>query len=520
MKNNLIGVIVGIIVTLIIALYAGVSTAEGSTTPMIIIGAIAGLIIMVSLKDKVWMLLVAAPFLTLKMPGALGKFVFFEVALAIVLPFYLFNIFFKRTRPTWNRNKYLDFFIALFGILTIALLIRFPFGLLVLSDAGAEYINSKAYVHIGLGLVFYVAVSTIKTNHKTLIKTALICVFVSLAAALLQAVLKGQRYDIEGGALTQGRFGAFLSLGLWLTLFSLCRCGLFEMLRKPWYAISFLVGSVFVTLSGFRSRLAMIGLYFIATCIVRRRYMEMLVAPGIGFFFFFIFVGAFGATKLPYGIQRAISFIPIIEVKEDIRTGAEASSEWRFQMWEWAMDPSKDYIHDRIWGDGFAQEKEEFTRLNRETVISRNKSNKEIFASRGLWHSGPISTIHRYGFVGLGIALLILLGNTYYGMIACKIYYRQKYGWAVLFVLIPRVVELFFWTLVFGDIGSFYLVINSSVLIKLFLYTAQKDGLYVPVSVKEEYVPLMIRKARQESTEQMGIPFSTQGNSLTAAKGK
>ena len=38
------------------------------------------------------------------------------------------------------------------------------------------------------------------------------------------------------------------------------------------------------------------------------------------------------------------------------RVNAEASMNWRFEMWEWALDDREHFIQDKVFGDGFSRD--------------------------------------------------------------------------------------------------------------------------------------------------------------------
>lgn len=491
MNNNIIGIVVGVIVTLLLALYAGTSTAEGSDTPLIIIGAVIFLIVMVALKDKVWTLLVISTLMQLSLPSPLSKFQSFELILVAVIPFYIFNIFFRRATLTWNGNKYCDFFVFLFSILLIALMVRYPVG--VLAIEGSEYVNSRAYFDLSIAIVFYITLSTVKTNSSILKKVIVAGVFVALLSAIINIITA--KLGFQAQDIAEERISTFTALGTWIVIFCITKYSLWDMVRKPWVAMLVLVGLAGVTMSGFRSQLGRLALIFIAASLVYRRYLDIIIAPiiSIGFIIFIAF--CFGITKLPAGIQRSISFLPV-EVRKDIQQGAEASSEWRFQMWEWALDEKEGYIKDKIWGDGFAQEKEEFIRLNLQSAMDGN--NQREFAGRGSWHNGPISAIHRMGIVGLSVILFILIFLAYYSWLAARIYCNQKFGWAVVFYLTPLIVAPIQWVLVFGDILKFYDLIIPIPVVKMLLTIARRENLYIPASKRKEYIPLMIQEAQDK----------------------
>ena len=50
------------------------------------------------------------------------------------------------------------------------------------------------------------------------------------------------------------------------------------------------------------------------------------------------------APNLPDVAQRAISFVPNIQVSERVAADAEGSVEWRIEIWEYCLSQVKDYL--------------------------------------------------------------------------------------------------------------------------------------------------------------------------------
>lgn len=484
MSNNIIGIIVGVLLTLLLALYAGTSAAEGSQTPIMVIGVVIFLIVMISLKDKVWAVLIVSLFVTYTFPGPLKKFFPYEIGVLAVLPFYFFNILFRKSPLTWNGSKFLDTFVAIFALLMIALMIRFPIGLSIFEES--EYINSRAYFDCLLAILFYVTLSTVNTDSKTLNKILLVTVCIQLLSILYS--MSVQSYGNQD--IQTERYSAFMKLGSWIVLFCMSRYSLWVMVKKPWFGFLAMMGAAGVALSGFRSSLAGLGIGYIVICLIHRRYLDILVAPILFIVSLIVIILSFGLDSLPRGIQRSVSFIPYVEVKKDIATEAENSSEWRYTMWRWAMDSRQGFIKNYVWGDGFAIEKEETIRMD----IRRSGDSQDRMASAGQWHSGPISTIHRMGFVGLFVTTLMFLFSAYYAFLACRAYSSTKQSWLVIMSLIAIITAPFEWFFVFGDITQFHKFIGPMALAKLILSCARNDGLYIPVNQQKDYIPLMIKK--------------------------
>ena len=92
---------------------------------------------------------------------------------------------------------------------------------------------------------------------------------------------------------------------------------------------------------------------------------------------------------LPYGAKRALSPLPGIEFEDSSAIhAAKASADWRFLMWEWALDPSKGYIKDYVWGDGFGQRLDEMRRERFSYRLIESGLNQQKRFARRLWQAG------------------------------------------------------------------------------------------------------------------------------------
>lgn len=492
MNNNIIGIAIGAIITIFVALYAGTSLAEGTTTPVIILGGIVGTIILVSLKEKVWFPLIIAPFISYSLPFSIfSKLTFAELALIVTTPFIAFNIFLGRIQLAWRKNPFLDLSFLGFFILIIILMIRYPIGLGL--DHENNFMGTRTYFDVMLAAFAYLLLSCLKIDIPNFKKILYIGVFSWLFFCLLGSfnTLLGYGDEISNETISGSRFSALLNPGCWMVLFCISRYGVTTMLRKPWLAITGFLGLVFVTLSGFRNMLANLGLSFFFVSLINRRYLDLFLAPVIAAIGLFVIIFSLGMDSLPMGIQRSISFLPFVEVDQEITANAAHSTEWRITMWKWALDEKENYIKDKIFGDGFAMEKDEHFRFN----YANKLGDQEEFATRGLWHSGPISTIHRMGIIGLIIVLLILFGIGYYAYLICKSFRNESYAWIVHMFFIPLVGIPVFWIFIFGEIRNIHAILFQLGAIKFVFNTAKEFSFYQPTTISQrKYIPLMIDK--------------------------
>jgi hypothetical protein len=103
------------------------------------------------------------------------------------------------------------------------------------------------------------------------------------------------------------------------------------------------------------------------------------------------------ANKLPASIQRTVSFLPVANVDLDVRANAEASSQWRLDMWSLLLPQIPHYF----WvGKGFESNTREFvTAVNMQERGLANSADSAMMS--GDYHNGPLSVIIPFGIWGV-----------------------------------------------------------------------------------------------------------------------
>lgn len=212
--------------------------------------------------------------------------------------------------------------------------------------------------------------------------------------------------------------------------------------------IGFAVGCVL--LSGFRSGVATIGLTVIAATLLHRKPVQLLMMVFGGVPILAVILVLQGSVmELPLPAQRALSFLPADWNQRAVRE-AQGSSDWRFLMWEEALT-SERFIRNKWIGDGFGFTAREMA-YQQELIMKglREADQQEYFLTVGDYHSGPIETIKRIGYLGLG-ALLIVMGI--FLRAAVKMVNRTRgtpYFPYAMYLALPLVIHPFYFIVVFG----------------------------------------------------------------------
>jgi hypothetical protein len=164
---------------------------------------------------------------------------------------------------------------------------------------------------------------------------------------------------------------------------------------KPGRAVLLLLVIGLVSLGGYRSYMILMLLTFLLVFyfegLFRTQYALVLVS-GV------VLGGALLvplANKLPLGIQRTLSFLPL-DVNPVARYDAERSTEWRVEMWKTAWPD----MHKYFWrGKGLLVSAVDME-LTNELVKQGLISSQEEAVLAGSYHNGPMTLLIPFGVWG------------------------------------------------------------------------------------------------------------------------
>ncbi|HMJ89455.1 MAG TPA: O-antigen ligase family protein [Candidatus Acidoferrum sp.] len=219
--------------------------------------------------------------------------------------------------------------------------------------------------------------------------------------------------------LRMSRIAGFSLVGTSVLYYLLARHGLAGVLsvRKPWRILIFGVVLLLCAASGYRSILLLVillisALYCLEGWFFTRWSFVALLAGGL------VFAAAIPfANKLPLGIQRSLSVLPI-NVDPVARMDAQGTTEWRLLLWKamlpelpkyiwlgkgYAIDPTAMYLTQQAYRYGFAPD----------------YANSIVV---GDYHSGPLSVYVSFGLPGV-IAFL-----AFWAACVRALWLNYKYG--------------------------------------------------------------------------------------------
>ena len=291
------------------------------------------------------------------------------------------------------------------------------------------------------------------------------------------------------------RFGMFVKISIYGIFFMYGCNPMLRVLSSAKLLIGCMLCLVGILLSGWREVLMSNGLVIMALSAVKRELWCMALL-GVLVYGGLLYLSSEGLVeKFPYGVQRCLSVLPGVEISREVRHETEHSSDWRIEMWQWALDSRTGYIQDYVWGDGFGQSVDY---LRRETVAMMRGTvmmgDQDFYASTGTWHSGVITSIHRLGYVGLVIISLVYLYGTCMMFRVCTALRGTSMYLPAIFFLMPYAGEPALFYISEGTIPKFFSTYVSLAMIKLLYCVGREQGYIIPFAVQRHYVPQLIRE--------------------------
>ncbi len=521
MNGGVIRTVILSIVLVVFSFLLGSHAADGTKTPLIILAVLCGFCVINYLgKRSWWLLFVLPPVLELVPMGVARRLPMAYICSALVLFYWLIMWIMGYVKLTWNGVRWMDCVTGLVLLYMAYSYMQHPVSMRALG-LDVDEVGGEPYFWALFAAFYYMVLSCIPFNLSGMVKvlrfTFWICILASLVAIALTVAGKGggpssmaeaAEATSMGEDMSGSRFGMFMGVSFFIghALFSAYPITL--ILISPWKLGLLLLSFVGVALSGFRTYLVTLASAGIFMSIVWRRFLILLLLIGVAYGVLLVAGSQRHLERLPFGVQRSLCIIPGVQVKPEIARNAQGSSDWRFVMWKWAFDPRLGYIKDYVWGDGFAQS---LTTIQRESSNQwrgtlGNKGDQKNYAERGLWHSGPITCIHRLGYVGLGLMSVWMLAALFLIFRCCLVLRGVQGGFYIMLFTIGFV----------GDFVAFYLSTGSSKLIfSSFSYVALakvvysilvKEGKVPPFFSFKRYVPMTIRESEEAAPRAAAEP--------------
>jgi len=456
------------------ALLLGTSLAEGGLLAFAVLGAVAAITIVLTLQDRIWVLIPVFWYL----PGKLGflPLPFSVRELAVLIAFGVFVLFLAlRFIRADAKMELLDWIVFLNIGYLVTVFVRNPVGL---SALGSGMVGGRPYFDSLIGFLAFVVLTRMTLRPKLAKVLPLFsCVaqagvsllgalthYVPSTAPLIARIYSGvdvseyvrqasgsEDSDVNRvtGLLAGAQAGILTLVSYFPPLSLLSPRHLFRF-------CCFLAVCGGFALAGFRNGISLMGFVFVMSAYFRGGLKKALFVAVTAALAVFALVSAHNAgLTLPKTAQRALSFLPG-DWDADAKGDAEGSSEWRFYMWQVVLSTDT-YIHNKLLGDGFGFTSEELQIMEQAQSGGPGfigAAEQESFLIQGAFHSGPLSAVRYVGAVGLVFYLTLLVVAAIYAWKLIRRCQGTDYFPLALFVGIPAIYEPLQYTLIFGGFDS------------------------------------------------------------------
>lgn len=505
MQNSVVKNVLAALVLVVLCFVVGSQAAESAKSSLAIIAALIGGLFLIWLGPRSWTLVFLLPPVMefFPLPGALAQLPVGYVICSGILCYWVLMWGMGYVRFKWRSLLVLDLLLLVVFVYFVFSYIRHPV-VLEIFKLDVEYVGGKEYAWCLVATAYYVAVSCIPCSYSQVQKVFSWAVRLSLICCVLGIVLS--LLGIAGGGLEQmaddamnSRFGMFAPLGAYCIYILYGQNPMVKILVSPGLVVGLCLSCIAILISGWREVL-MTNCFVIAALAFVKKELWVMILLGLLAYGGVLFLSVEGIVKeMPFGIQRCLSVAPGVEIERSIRQETEHSSEWRKEMWRWALDPRYGYIRDYTWGDGFGQSvgylRREATAMMRGTT---QMGDQDYFARTGTWHNGVISAIHRLGWVGLCIISCVYLYGAYLAFRVCFCLKGNKLYLPALFYVLPYAGMIPYFFISAGTIAKFFASYSFLAVMKLFYCVAREEGIMKPWTLRKRYVPQVIREHRDE----------------------
>jgi hypothetical protein len=372
---------------------------------------------------------------------------------------------------------------ACIALLVVVIITAFSrgWGLKILGSAtwgGMQYVNL-----IG-ALLFYLYSSHVAISPKQLTRTLRWLIVFSLMPAagfLLVFFMPSMKWveniltinqTEQAWQATEGvRWGAMQNPALWMGLFALF---IYERRSKftPAVILASALSFIMVGLSGHRGVAVLLGLTILVYMVIKRRevpffqFVKLAAVLIVVLTILYLFVG-----ELPRTFQRAVAWLPGIEVAHEANQDASSTSEWRIEFWRQLLQMVPDYL----WiGRGLA-----FNQIDAQSAsaLTSDAGTQYVFLTAvHLYHSGPLWLILDLGLAGFVSGLLFMMsGIAYYGRQLRRIPMGARWSRAYVVFYSLFVGECILFLSVFGAGKTFCVIIILASILEVIVRSAEAE---------------------------------------------
>jgi hypothetical protein len=486
-NNRQLGLILVTGLGILFALFAGNYVAEEDYTPIAaVLGGLMVLVAFFGLGSSGNLIIPICFGLTGQISLLPLPFSVRQLAVVLASGVFISGLIFKSRMK--NASVESVDYLAWFNIVWLGIVFfRNPVGINAL---GTNLVGGKPYVDFTLGVMSYVILSrqevTPKQARFIVLGTVWLSIFVSVIATIVffkpeLGAFLGKFYSEFGSfgiaenqivEVGETRLGALQGSGMTLITYCACMVNPMSMIAPgKWkYLGLYIMGFLMVMLSGFRSAFFNAILITGLSCMLRDRIEGLAkIVFSISVLGSVFILLSYTNIQLPHTFQRALSFLPGNWDSHAIQAG-EDSNEWRFDMWRTVMTSDR-YIRNKLLGDGYGFLRSEYDQMidaaHGVGYLAGSEGNKEAHMIQGTYHSGPISTIKRVGYIGLVALLMLMIKTAAYALSIIRKSVGTPFQLIALFYGLPIIILPILFIFIFGDYNDITTVLFSLGMFKM-----------------------------------------------------
>lgn len=470
--------------------------ADSAKQAALIIMVAAAMIGIIAMGKHVWIsLFLLPPFCTL-LPSVGGISLSFVIYF-VVLCYWLLLRLLGYVKFTWRKLLGADLFVLAFTILVGVAFYRRPASIGLINDLfniETEFTAARAYPEFIISAIIYICMSCIPFQKNILLKLLKWNLIITLVLSFFTGVLSlfGTLSSDDAETSRYSMFRIFSE-----TLFIVVYCGapFAKLIVSPKAIFAIFISAALAVLSGFRSMLAQFGLLFIIISIIKKESYVVVLSLSVGIVALGVMNESGILKTLPFAAQRALCVVPGLDVGSNVKRETDSSTDWRVEMWKWALDPRTGYIKNYVFGDSFGIEKAYQTRAQRAIMKGDLRyGDPENFAKTRLWHSLFIDTLQSLGYLGL----FVTYGCTLY---ATFVMYKVNtalrdtpfFIYSMFFTCKIAIFSVYFFLSTLFFYKYLNTLLSTLVFLKIFYNIALEEG-KISKGKKAKYVPLLIKQ--------------------------
>jgi len=391
--------------------------ARGMVLAAVLVALLPLAALLFSRLNTVFALLIVLAGADLYIPGFASELTlldFFGLALLLILAFYA--SFTGKARPA-GQALHPILILLFFAVMGLTIAVR-GFGF---RQLGGGKIGGMSYVRLFTVLGLYLVAGPVYLTPRQWRLALLSYCFVALlpAVADMTYVFSGgkffQLYQVVKPSPTvlstldvlrsgQGILRLKRLPGVDVVLLSLLLFRWRGPGKMPIILLTFL-GIFLAGLTGFRLRLISIMLFvgvFVFVSAKNRRILT--VVKFVGAVLALLLVAAIFASRLPVAVNRAMSWIPFLDVSREAEISAYGTTAWRLRLWQQMIDIAPHYL---LVGRGFAFSPYDLSEVM--PFVGIDRYDLAVALATHNYHNGPLGLLLDLGVAGLVVGMLVLI---------------------------------------------------------------------------------------------------------------